>query len=105
MLSLSSCNEDCIWSNLFHLTVKSKHGRHICGPDPESEIQQCAAYRIVERALAAYCKVTGLPMPPWEQLEPGGLSEKGPALLFPCQYPQPDAWYVLFEAISSELKR
>ena len=104
-LILSSCGEECIWSNLFYLTVKSKHGWYMCGPDPESEVIQCAAYRIVERALAAYCEVTGLPMPTWEQLEPGGLSEMGPALLFPGQYPQPDAWYVLFEAVRSELER
>lgn len=106
MFLLSSCHEDCIRSNLFYLTVKSNQGWHTCGPEPDSEVtRQCAAYHIVERALAAYCEVTGLPMPTWEQLDPIGMPEQGPDLLFTWQYPQPDAWYVLYEAVSSELER
>ena len=105
MLRLSSCNEDCIQSNLFYLTVKSDRGWYSCGPDLDEVTRKCADYHIVERALAAYCEVTGLPMPTWEQLDPGGMSERGPDLLFTWQYPQPDAWHVLYESVSSEVGR
>ena len=116
MLILSGCNKkESIRINLFYLIVKSKHGwyteldTYSESDDFEEahseEIQQSVAYRIVEQALAAYCEVTGLPMPTWEQLNPGRVSEKEPALTFPSQYPQRGAWYELYEAISSELER